>query len=588
MKEASTPDQGREPGGSKQPEQQQRRKDTQSDEPRDSSERSARRERCPESDEEMKEASTPDRRKEPGGSKQPAQQQRQKDVQRDEQRDSSERSGAHATGEPTALPHSNRKDRLDQRVQQTTGGWIQETSESAQGTPEQSRQKNKGLEGGDGLEALRSQGATPAGQRDKLRGKEAEDNPQAATLGLEDLRLEDLRSAKLLSSQPFDLRSQDRITRDAKREMEEIWDVSMEEPQRGLIGKKRARLRKKIRVASNAAETGQETSASEAEAAKRPKAVMDKPLLPTPLGEVEPELGTAGPALGETASKPATAWANPLVLSSSTSLSLSPTLPPPGPLGESNAVAQIQVDDMELMEYQRLQEEQEKPGLIQREEEQRAFDDIHVRRMLLLDVKFDELREQGRLRVVPLVLRLTEIKLQILLSPGQATDRPPKIPFIKFAGHPSMQKAIVTAERWLGGAYEVLPMKGVSAIRLRLKSDSGESLGAYCFMLRAEPRPQANHEEDPHFSWTDLEPLILELPDPEENSTVQDDTTTILALLNQRLPENKRFTHRTFITDPETWLRDPRHGGRQTGRIPVILHHGCASTHRLRRKTTKN
>ncbi|GBG77569.1 hypothetical protein CBR_g24016 [Chara braunii] len=377
---------------------------------------------------------------------------------------------------------------------------------------------------------------------------------------------------------------QDRITRDAKREMEEIWDVSMEEPQRGLIGKKRARLRKKMRAASDA-ETGQETSALEAEAANRPKAVMDKPLLPTPLGEVESEPGTAGPALGETVPKPGTAWANPLVLSSSASLSLSPTLPPPGPRVESNAVAQIQVDDMELMEYQRLEEEQENPGPIQREEEQRAFDDIHVRRMLLLDGKFDELREQGRLRVVPLVLRLTEIKLQILLCRGQATDRPPKIPFIRFAGHPSMQKPIVTAERWLGGAYEVLPMKGVSAIRLRLKP---ESLGAYCFMLRVEPRPQANHEEDPHFSWTDLEPLILELPDPEENSTVQDDTTAILALLNKILPENKRFTHRTFITDPEMWLRGPRHRGRQAGRIPAILNHGCASTHRLHRKTTKN
>ncbi|GBG89171.1 hypothetical protein CBR_g48879 [Chara braunii] len=329
------------------------------------------------------------------------------------------------------------------------------------------------MEGGDDLEALRSQGATPAGQIHKLWGKVAEESPQAATLI--GLGLEDLRSAKLLFNHPFDLRSQDRITQDAKREMEEIWDVSMEEPQRGLIGKKRGRLRKKVRAASDA-ETGKETSASEAEAAKCPKAIMDKPLLPTPPGEGEPEPGTA--------------WANPLVLSSSASLSLPPTPPPPRPLGELNAADQIQVDDMEIMEYQRLEEEQENSGPIQREEEKRAFDDIHVHRMLLLDGKFDELRDQGRLRVVPMVLRLTEIRLQILLSQGQVTDSPPKIPFIKFVGHPSMQKAIVTAERWLGGTYEVLPMKGVSTICPHLKSDSGESLGAYCFMLRAEPRAQ--------------------------------------------------------------------------------------------------
>ncbi|GBG89987.1 hypothetical protein CBR_g50078 [Chara braunii] len=379
------------------------------------------------------------------------------------------------------------------------------------------------------------------------------------------------------------LRTSEKQMVEKDKEIESLWDASMEEPQFSLVGKKRSRARKKTRVALSGA-SAQETSASETENLKRQRPLLSTPINQphTPTATKTPEQQTNVGPEEQADPDPGTAWANPLVLSSSASLSLHP-IQPRAQQGLKE-IDQLQLDEMELMEFQRVEEEEENPGQIQQAEENRAFNDIHVQRMLVLDGRFDELRQQDRLRIVPLVLRIWEAKLQILLRQAQKETRLPTIPFLKFVGHPSIQKAMAMAEKWLGPDCDVLPMKGVSAIRLLLRPETGESLGAYCFMLRAESQNHVAQAAAPRLEWADLEPLTVDLPNTDETSTTHEETIGILALLNKRLPENKRFTHASFITDPETWLRGPRQGGRQSSHT---IRYGNTSLSRLRGKAAR-
>ncbi|GBG92826.1 hypothetical protein CBR_g57346 [Chara braunii] len=354
----------------------------------------------------------------------------------------------------------------------TQGGWIRESSESAQEKQDTPREEHRPDE--------------MTGELGENGGRQCKNpkEPPKDSHGLHAMICEGLSGLQLgrrHTTQPLSLakslqQEQERIRSEAREELESLWDVTMAEPQHKLVGEKRTRNRKKARRAAEDA-TAQESSASETERAERSKASSDKPsspILPPPEAlRLEPGTG----------------WANPLLLSSSASLSLSPAVGPLASLQATDSLKtgdSVQVDNTELMVDQKLEKEQENPGPIQREEEKRVFDDIHVQRMRLLDGKFDELWAQDRLRIVPLVLRLEETKLQILLKPLQGQGGMPLIPFVKFTGHPSLQKAVAVAQKWLADTSAVLPMKGVSAIRLLLKADAGDSIGAYCFMLRAE------------------------------------------------------------------------------------------------------
>ncbi|GBG81685.1 hypothetical protein CBR_g32680 [Chara braunii] len=422
-------------------------------------------------------------------------------------------------------------DKSQQRLAgwRTQGGWLHECSGSAQ-------------------EARRSEedplwtSAKQMGEKGKVEGGDDPGHSQILQ-GLNDLRLGKPHPSTLILP-----KNQTQLEHEARQEIESLWNASIEEPQISLAGKKRSRAQKKMRVALSGA-LAQETSASEAENLKRQRLLlrtpMDQPHTLTAMKTQEQQTNV-GPE-EQADPEPDTTWANPLVLSSSASLSLHP------------------LNEMELTEFQRVEEE-ENPGPIQQAEENHAFNDIHVQRMLVLDGRFDELRQQDRLRIVPLVLRIWEAKLQLLLCQLQKETRLPTIPFLKFAGHHSIQKAIAMVEKWLGPDCDVLPMKGVSAIRLLLRSETGESLGAYCFMLRAESQKHVDRLVAPRLEWADLEPLTVDLPNMDGTSTTHEETIDILALLKKRLLENKRFTHASFITDPETWLRGPRQGGKQSSR----------------------
>ncbi|GBG41277.1 hypothetical protein CBR_g74200, partial [Chara braunii] len=191
-------------------------------------------------------------------------------------------------------------------------------------------------------------------------------------------------------------------------------------------------------------------------------------------------------------------------------------------------------------------------------------DHVQLARILLLDGRFDELRSQGRICIVPIICRLFDGKIQAMLYHRPETSQDPAIPFVKVSEHPSMQRAVAVAERGAGPAYKISPVKGISAIRLLLKGSATQTIGAYCFMLRAEPATRAPFPpQDPTFTWCDLFPLISEVGDVLEQSVHPGQSASFLALLNKHLPKNKRFTHPSFTADPQLWLRGPRPLGRK-------------------------
>ncbi|GBG90778.1 hypothetical protein CBR_g51285 [Chara braunii] len=142
--------------------------------------------------------------------------------------------------------------------------------------------------------------------------------------------------------------------------------------------------------------------------------------------------------------------------------------------------------------------------------DRRDEDRCHMRtRMAILEEGFHTMRQQGRLRVVPLVFMRNLAGLQILVTTQESDEDEVRFAMTNLEDHPSQQRVVATAKSWVGENYEVKPIARISAIRLIEKVEDRRPMGLTIFLLRADLYMDAQLPSlGPQLLWSEFGQLL--------------------------------------------------------------------------------